>query len=54
MPSVSMKHANFIINHGAATAADVERLIARVQEEVQRAHGVRLQPEVRIVGEERH
>ncbi|HUA27014.1 MAG TPA: UDP-N-acetylmuramate dehydrogenase [Steroidobacteraceae bacterium] len=51
--SVSMKHANFIINHGAATAADVESLIVRVQDEVQRAHGVRLQTEVRIVGEER-
>jgi len=49
--SVSQKHANFIINHGAATAADVESLIRRVQDEVQRAHGVRLHPEVRIVGE---
>ncbi|MHB8813591.1 MAG: UDP-N-acetylmuramate dehydrogenase [Steroidobacteraceae bacterium] len=49
--SVSMKHANFIINHGAATAADVESLIARVQDEVQRAHGVRLHPEVRMVGQ---
>jgi UDP-N-acetylmuramate dehydrogenase len=48
--SVSLKHANFIINHGEATAADVERLIARVQDEVQRAHGVRLHPEVRVVG----
>ncbi|HET9106423.1 MAG TPA: UDP-N-acetylmuramate dehydrogenase [Steroidobacteraceae bacterium] len=50
--SVSVKHANFIINSGAATAADVERLIRRVQEDVQRAHGVRLHPEVRIVGED--
>lgn len=49
--SVSVKHANFIINHGAATAADVESLIGRVQDEVQRAHGVRLNPEVRIVGQ---
>ena len=48
--SVSTKHANFIINQGAATAADVESLIARVQDEVERAHGVRLRPEVRIVG----
>lgn len=48
--SVSQKHANFIINHGTATAADVESLIGRVQEEVQRIHGVRLHPEVRIVG----
>ena len=51
--SVSVKHANFIINHGAATAADVESLIVRVQDEVQRAQGVRLQPEVRVLGEER-
>ena len=49
--SVSEKHANFIINHGAATASDIERLIGRVQSEVQRLHGVRLVPEVRIVGE---
>ncbi len=50
--SVSGKHANFIINHGAATAADIERLIGRVQAEVERIHGVRLTPEVRIVGDE--
>ncbi|HTX24709.1 MAG TPA: UDP-N-acetylmuramate dehydrogenase [Steroidobacteraceae bacterium] len=49
--SVSEKHANFIINHGAATAADIERLIGHIQAEVQRLHGVRLSPEVRIVGE---
>ncbi len=48
--SVSLKHANFIINHGEATAADVESLIARVQDEVQRVHGVHLHPEVRMVG----
>jgi UDP-N-acetylmuramate dehydrogenase len=48
--SVSLKHANFIINHGAASAADVESLIRRVQDEVERTHGVRLHPEVRIVG----
>ena len=48
--SVSTKHANFIINHGSASAADVESLIGRVQDEVQRAHGVRLHPEVRMVG----
>jgi UDP-N-acetylmuramate dehydrogenase len=49
--SVSDKHANFIINHGQATAADLERLINHVQETVQRVHGIRLNPEVRIVGE---
>jgi UDP-N-acetylmuramate dehydrogenase len=49
--SVSQKHANFIINHGAATAGDIERLIEHVQAEVERRFGVRLSPEVRIVGE---
>ena len=49
--SVSTKHANFIINHGQATAADIEALILQVQARVERVHGVRLEPEVRIVGE---
>lgn len=48
---VSRKHANFIVNDGAATAADVERVIAHVQETVERVHGVRLRTEVRILGE---
>jgi UDP-N-acetylmuramate dehydrogenase len=48
--SVSEKHANFIINHGQASAADLERLIGHVRETVARVHGVQLSPEVRIVG----
>lgn len=48
---VSTKHANFIINTGAASAADIEALIRYVRAEVERVHGVRLQPEVRILGE---
>jgi UDP-N-acetylmuramate dehydrogenase len=48
--SVSGKHSNFIINHGHASAADIEDLIAHVQDTVERLHGVRLHPEVRIVG----
>jgi len=48
--SVSQKHANFIINHGQAKAADIEGLITHVQSTVERLHGVRLTPEVRIVG----
>lgn len=48
---VSAKHANFLINEGQATAADLERLIAHVQATVERVHGVRLVPEVKIVGE---
>ena len=48
---VSDKHANFIVNVGDASAADIEALIQEVQAEVQKVHGIELQPEVRIVGE---
>lgn len=48
---VSTKHANFIVNLGDARAADLEAVIRQVQETVERVHGVRLHPEVRIVGE---
>lgn len=48
---VSPKHANFIINTGGATAADIESLMAHVAAEVERIHGVRLETEVRIIGE---
>jgi UDP-N-acetylmuramate dehydrogenase len=48
---VSGKHANFIINTGSATAADVESLIKQIQHQVHREQGVDLVAEVRIVGE---
>lgn len=48
---VSEKHANFIINGGQATAADVENLIQHVQQTVAEKHGVKLIPEVHIIGE---
>ena len=49
--SVSEKHANFIINHGNASAADIEALIRHVQRTVAETHHVELVTEVRIVGE---
>jgi UDP-N-acetylmuramate dehydrogenase len=49
--AVSVKHANFIVNYGAASAADVERLIEHVRATVARIHGINLTPEVRILGE---
>jgi UDP-N-acetylmuramate dehydrogenase len=49
---VSEKHANFIVNTGEATAADIECLIVEVQAVVQQKTGVALQCEVRIVGEQ--
>jgi UDP-N-acetylmuramate dehydrogenase len=49
---VSEKHANFIVNpQGAASAADIEFLIQEVQRKVLEIKGVKLIPEVRIVGE---
>jgi len=48
---VSPKHANFIINTGDASAADIEALLRHVADEVERVHGVALQAEVRILGE---
>ena len=51
---VSQKHANFIINTGAATAADVEALIEQIRREVEADSGVELELEVRIVGEAEH
>lgn len=49
---VSEKHANFIVNTGDATAADIEALIELVQQKIEQAHGLRLQPEVHIIGEQ--
>jgi UDP-N-acetylmuramate dehydrogenase len=49
--SVSEKHANFIINRGGASAADIEALINHVRDTVERKCGVRLVAEARIVGE---
>lgn len=48
---ISRKHANFIVNTGSATAADVIRLIRMVQHTVYDRFGVWLEPEVRIIGE---
>jgi UDP-N-acetylenolpyruvoylglucosamine reductase len=48
---VSEKHANFIVNAGTATAVDIENLINEVQATVEQQTGVRLQCEVRIIGE---
>jgi UDP-N-acetylmuramate dehydrogenase len=47
---VSMKHANFIINVGGATAQHVEELIQEVQMRVLQDHGVELVPEVKFIG----
>lgn len=47
---VSDKHANFIINAGDATAAQIEQLIGQVQHRVAERFGIELHTEVRIIG----
>ena len=47
---VSDLHANFILNQGGASAADVARLIGRVQAAVRERFAIELEPEVELVG----
>lgn len=48
---VSQLHANFIVNTGQASAYDVLTLIEKVQQNVLETYGVKLVPEVLVVGE---
>lgn len=48
--AVSEKHANFFINTGKATAADIVGLMRLVQERVWMKSDVRLEPEVELLG----
>lgn len=47
---ISRVHANFIVNHGGATASDVLRLIERAQAKVAEETGIRLETEVKLLG----
>jgi UDP-N-acetylmuramate dehydrogenase len=47
---VSTLHANFIVNTGGATAADIDALISLVRERVLAAEGIDLHPEVKRLG----
>jgi len=48
---VSEKHANFVVNRGNATAADVLALMDLVTKTVLEVCGIRLEPEIKIIGE---
>lgn len=50
---VSEKHANFIVNLGDASAADIEALIALMRDTVLAQTQIALQQEVRVIGEAR-
>jgi UDP-N-acetylmuramate dehydrogenase len=49
---VSDKHANFIVNTGNAKAADVLALMDAIREKVLEMHRIRLEPEIKIIGED--
>jgi UDP-N-acetylmuramate dehydrogenase len=48
---VSEQHANFIVNVGQATAADVKGLIDEITETVWAQRAIRLVPEIKLVGD---
>lgn len=48
---VSEKHCGFVVNKGNATAAEVMELITKVADKVEEQFGVRLEPEVKVLGE---
>ena len=47
---VSPMHANYFVNTGGATAADVRGLIVQVQRRVEQEFGAQLEPEVKVIG----
>lgn len=49
---VSERHANFIVNEGGASASDVLALLEKVRNAVLERHGVRLENEVQVIGED--
>lgn len=48
---VSIKHANFIVNQGHASAADVLSLIKKVRARIARKTGIKLELELKVVGD---
>jgi UDP-N-acetylmuramate dehydrogenase len=48
---VSPMHANYFVNAGNASAADVRALIERAQVEVESRFQARLEPEVKLIGQ---
>lgn len=48
---ISEQHANFIVNEGEASSADIVALIGRIRREVKERFDIELEPEVRMLGE---
>ena len=50
---ISEKHCNFFLNDGKAKTADIEKLINKVRDEVKSKTGIRLDLEIKIIGNEK-
>ena len=50
---ISDKHCNFFLNEGRAKASDIEKLINKVKKEVYLKTGVKLELEIKIIGDEK-
>ena len=51
--SISEKHSNFFVNQGSATSSDMENLINKVKERVFEVTGIKLELELKIIGEKK-
>ena len=49
--SISKKHCNFFVNEGGASSADIEKLIEQVRQKVFEKHNIKLDLELKIIGE---
>jgi len=50
---ISEKHCNFFLNDGGAKTADIEKLINKVRDKVKSKTGIRLDLEIKIIGNEK-
>ena len=48
---ISKKHCNFFVNEGEATSEDIENLIEFVKSKVFKKHNIKLDLEIKIIGE---
>ena len=49
--SISKKHFNFFVNEGGASSEDIEKLINFVKQKVFETHKIKLDLELKIIGE---
>ena len=49
--SISDKHCNFFVNNGKASSSDIEKLINKVKQTVVEKTGIKLELEIKIIGE---